>query len=139
MRVWSLLSLFALLCLPPSSTAQARWVTISNENGQRIEVDTADVGITGSGHITLWWRLSYRVPHSIPSSVSPTTMVRWSSMTEHEEINCHEDETRIIQQTSYNAAGDAVDVIKLDSLSSFDTPTPDSVVELVMQWACKHL
>jgi len=139
MNAWPTLSLCALLALASPSEAQTRWVTINHPGGERVEIDTADVGITGSGHIKLWWRLSERVPHSIPSPDSPTATIHWSSLTEQEEIDCHAEETRLVAQTLYNAAGDAVSVIHADSSASWEEPTPDSVMELVMRWACKHL
>ena len=137
MRV-CILSLLALLAVPPATAAQTRWVTIGKGGGQRIEVDTADVGLTSSLHITLWWRASYSSPRSSSLPGSSLTL-HWSSFTEREEIDCHAGETRMVQETLYNATGGVVSVLKSDSLASWDTPTPDSIIEAVMHWACKHL
>jgi|SRR6185437_15519863 len=129
MKACPMLSLCALLVLASPSEAQPRWITISHAGGERVEIDTAEVGITGSGHITVWWRLSERVPHSTPSPLSPTTTLHWSSMTEREEIDCHTEQTRLVGQTLYSAAGDAISVIHADSTASWEEPTPDSVME----------
>lgn len=124
MQASAALSLCVIIGLPSSGRAQTRWETIRHVGGQRIEVDTADVGITRTGHITVWWRLSYRSPHSTPSRESPTGTLHWSSLTEHEEIDCHVDESRLIRQTLYNADGDAVSLIEGDSLTSLRLQLP---------------
>ena len=140
MRLWPTLSLCTYLALPTPAVAQsARWVTISKTKDQRIEVDTADVGITSSLHVTVWWRLTNRLPHTSPSVDSPSRTVRWSMLTDHEEIDCHEKETRIIQQVLYSSSGDVVDSFKADSLAPWNEPPPDSVLEFVMRWSCEHL
>jgi carbonic anhydrase len=131
MRIPTLIAILfpALLFTTPAHAAQ--WITLSNKNGLRIEIDSASIHTPGEGKTRLWHRETHSKP-VIPES-GAFSFTRLTTLT---EFQCDKRLASAIQR-SYSAADGSE--LKSESPDSREPSpvAPDTSLEAVLRYACK--
>lgn len=134
-QVKQILSTTAILAVlgiaTPLSAQQTGWIQIAaNQSGEmRVSVNPARITQTTQGHIRTWTRWDYSHPQTTRNGARYTRIMR------HEEINCANQQTRLLSGTVYNETGE---VVEQESSSSWESMVPESVGEQIVNEICDY-
>ena len=131
MRTPTLISILFPVLLLTAPAHAAQWITLSNKNGLRVEVDSASMHTPGEGKTRLWHRETHSKP-VIPES-GAFSFTRLTTLT---EFQCDKRLASAIQR-SYSAADGSE--LKSESPDSREPSpvAPDTNLESVLRYACK--
>lgn len=122
-----------LVALAPAPAMAAKWVSLGDKDKARVEVDASSVVRADGGKLRVWHRESYAAPRIADSGAFSFSRVSVLS-----EFPCDKRSISLLQ-TRYATANDSE--IKAENLDGRDALAiaPDSVQELVFDYACKRM
>ena len=126
--------LFLLLAaLAPAPTLVAKWISLGNKDKARVEVDAGSVVRADGGKLRVWHRESYTAPR-----IANSGAFSFSRVSVLNEFQCDKRSVSLLQ-TRYATANDSE--IKAETFDGRDALAiaPDSVQELVFDYACKRM
>lgn len=120
------------VALAPAPVLAAKWVSLGNKDKARVEVDASSVVRMDGGKLRVWHRESYAAPR-----IADSGAFSFSRLSVLNEFQCDKRSVSLLQ-TRYATANDSE--IKAENFDGRDAQAvaPDSVQELVFDYACKR-
>ena len=121
-----------LVALAPASALAAKWISLGNKDKARVEVDASSVVRVDGGKLRVWHRESYTAPR-----IADSGAFSFSRVSVLNEFQCDKRSVSLLQ-TRYATANDSE--IKTENFDGRDAQAiaPDSVQDLVFDYACKR-
>ncbi|MFZ4536779.1 carbonic anhydrase [Propionivibrio sp.] len=125
-------TLLLLAALLPTPAQAAKWVAISSRDQARIEVDTSSIHSASDGKLRIWHREIHARPKTPDSGA-----FSFSRLTVLTEFQCDKQLAAPIQRSYTTADGTELKSENFDSREPKPI-IPDSSLEAVFSYACKH-